>query len=34
MMLDSMKGIMVVFKEDRYRVVFGKFEENIYMVEK
>lgn len=34
MMLDSMKGIMAAFKEDRHRVVLGKLEENIHMVEK
>uniref|UniRef100_K1PXF0 TANK-binding kinase 1 coiled-coil domain-containing protein n=1 Tax=Magallana gigas TaxID=29159 RepID=K1PXF0_MAGGI len=33
MMLDSMKGIMAAFKEDRHRVVLGKLEENIHMVE-
>lgn len=34
MMLDSMQGIMAAFKEDRSRVVLGKLEENIHMVEK
>ncbi|XP_061187397.1 serine/threonine-protein kinase TBK1-like [Saccostrea echinata] len=33
-MLESMRGIMIAFKEDRHRVVLGKLEENIHMVEK
>lgn len=33
-MLESMRGIMIAFKEDRHRAVLGKLEENIHMVEK